>query len=56
MSGRSPAGWTTTTPVGASRRGSGPAAARQGSAGLGLVGVVDDGDLGTLLRGVTPLG
>ena len=28
--------------------------AGRGSAGLGLVGVVDDGDLGTLLRGVNP--
>ncbi|MGH3046988.1 MAG: MobF family relaxase [Gaiellaceae bacterium] len=28
--------------------------AGSGSAGLGLVGVVDDGDLGTLLRGVNP--
>src|SRR3954469_10827888 len=28
--------------------------AGSGSAGLGLVGVVEDGDLGTLLRGVNP--
>jgi hypothetical protein len=27
-----------------------------GAAGLGLVGVVEDGDLGTLLRGVNPAG
>src|SRR5436305_416715 len=30
--------------------------AGSGSAGLGLVGVVDDGDLGTLLRGLNPDG
>src|SRR5436309_10450001 len=28
--------------------------AGSGSAGLGLVGVVEDGDVGTLLRGVNP--
>ena len=42
---------TTTTPDGASRLASGMAA---GASALGLVGVVEDGGLGTLLRGVDP--
>ena len=48
---RSRAASTTTTPAAASRPGSGPAAARRT---LELDGVVEDGELGTLLRGVDP--
>ena len=50
-SSRSRAGSTTTTRVAASRRGSGRAAAPPSS---GSSGVVEDGELGTLLRGVNP--